>query len=283
MKLMIDDAEKNIKSSQEFQQKKAEIKLKQLLGIEKRSDIYLLAVLNMILMGDGSTNILHENSLTEYKGNYEQGSEKNKPFPANVFLLNPPYSAEGKGFIFVKKALERMKSGRAAVLIQENAGSGNGLPFTKDLLKNNTLLASIHMADIFRGKAGVQTAVYVFEIGKAHDTKQFVKFIDMSNDGYTRANRKKSGLDVNLRNTDHAFERYVEIVDLVNYGKSYLKYFTEDEYIEDTITLEGNDWTFSQHKKIDTVPTEADFMKVVSDYLAWEVGEVLKGEAANFQ
>jgi len=278
MKLMIEDAEQNIKSPEETQKTIAEIKMKQLLGIEKRSDIYLLAVLNMILMGDGSTNILHKDSLRNYSGKYEQGSEKDKDFPANVFLLNPPYSAEGKGFIFVKKALARMTSGRAVILIQENAGSGNGLPYTKELLENNTLLASIHMSDIFRGKAGVQTAVYVFEIGKAHDVKQMVKFIDMSNDGYSRQNRKKSGLDVNLRNTDNANERYQEVVDLVNYGKSYLKYFTEDEYIEAAITLNGNDWTFSQHKKIDTIPTEADFMKVVSEYFAWEVVQILRGE-----
>ena len=297
MKLMIEDAEKNIQSPQKLAEAITKIKNLQLLGIEKRSDIYLLAVLNMLMMNDGSSNILHKDSLRDYTGNYEQGNEKDKPFPANVFLLNPPYSALGKGFVFVKKALSKMKSGRAVILIQENAGSGNGLPFTKDILNGysviekdendkditviypgNTLLASIHMADIFKGKAGVQTAVYVFEVGKAHDVKQKVKFIDMANDGYSRQNRKKSGLDVNLRNTDHANERYQEVVDLVNYGKDYLHYFTEDEYIEGNITLDGNDWTFSQHKKIDAIPTEADFMKVVSEYLAWELGQVLRGE-----
>jgi len=278
MKLMLDDASANINSPDELSKKNSSIKLTQLLGIEKRADIYLLAVLNMIMMGDGSSNILHKNSLTEYSGNYEQGNLKDESFPANVFLLNPPYSSEGKGFIFVKKALERMNSGRAAILIQENAGSGNGLPFTKELLKKHTLLASIHMSDIFRGKAGVQTAVYLFEIGKKHDVKQLVKFIDMTNDGYLRQSRRRSNLDVNLRNIAHANERYQEVVDLVNFGASYLNYFTAAEYIEDTITLDGNDWTFSQHKKIDTVPTEADFMKVVSDYLAWEVGQVLRGE-----
>jgi type I restriction-modification system DNA methylase subunit len=282
MKLMIEDAEASINSPQKLTKKINEIKLKQLLGIEKRSDIYLLAVLNMILMGDGSSNILHTDSLKSYSGNYEQGQDKDKPFPANVFLLNPPYSAEGKGFIFVKKALSRMESGRAAILIQENAGSGNGLPYTEELLKNNTLLASIHMSDIFRGKAGVQTAVYVFEVGKKHDRKQIVKFIDMSNDGYSRANRKKSGLDVNLRNTDHANERYQEVVDIINGYKRSTHFFTDEEVIEDTISLNGNDWTFSQHKKIETIPSEADFMKVVSDYLAWEVGQVLKGESENF-
>lgn len=278
MKLMIDDAKENIHSPAELNHKISQIKGEQLLGIEKRSDIYLLAVLNMILMGDGSSNILHEDSLKEFGGNYEQGENRGKPFPANVFLLNPPYSAPGKGFNFVEKALSRMSSGRAVILIQENAGAGNATEYTKNLLKNNTLLASIHMADIFRGKAGVQTAVYVFEIGKKHDEKQVVKFIDMENDGFARQNRKRSGLDVNLRNVDHANERYQEVVDLVNYGKNYLHYFKKEDYIEDTISLNGDDWTFAQHKKAETRPTEEDFMHVVSDYLAWEVGQVLKGE-----
>jgi len=278
MKLMIEDAEKNIHSPDALRKKIADIKRYQLLGIEKRSDIYMLAVLNMILMGDGSTNILHMNSLTDYDGNYEQGDNKDLPFPANVFLLNPPYSAEGKGFIFVKKALDKMSSGKAAILIQENAGSGMGMPFTKDLLRKHTLLASIHMADIFRGKSGVQTAVYLFDVNKPHDLKQIVRFINMTNDGYSRQNRKKSSLNVNLRNTDHAVERYQEVVDLVHHGRKYLLHFKEVDFIEDTITLNGDDWTFSQHKAIDTIPTEADFMKTVSEYLAWEVGRVLKGE-----
>lgn len=276
MKLMIKDAEQNEKSPDELKKKIKHIKMKQLLGIEKLPDIYLLAVLNMILMGDGSSNIIHANSLTEYSGNYEQGDLKGTKYPANIFLLNPPYSAEGKGFIFVKKALSRMQYGKAAILIQENAGSREGLPYTADIIKNNTLLASIHMADIFKGKSGVQTAVYLFDVGIPHDKKKLVKFINFSNDGYLRQNRKKSGQDVNLRNIDHAPERYEEVINLVLYGKQYLHFLKEDDYIEDTITLNGNDWTFNQHKKIDTIPTEDDFKKTVSEYLAWKVSQLIK-------
>lgn len=278
MKLMIKDAEKKISSPEERKQKIKDIKSKQLLGIEKLPDIYLLAVLNMILMGDGSSNIIQKNSLTEYSGNYEQGELKDRRYPANVFLLNPPYSAEGKGFVFVKKALSRMQNGKAAILIQENAGSINGLPYTKEILENNTLLASIHMPDIFRGKSNVQTAVYLFDVGIPHDVRKKVKFIDFSNDGFLRQNRKKSGQNINLRNVDHANERYDEVVNLVLFGKEYLHYFTEEDYIEDVISLEGNDWTFAQHKKIDIVPTEADFMKTVSDYLTWKVSQLIKEE-----
>ncbi len=93
MKQMLKDAENNITSPKELDTKLAYIKYHQLLGIEKRADIYMLAVLNMILMGDGSTNILHKDSLTEFDGNYEQGEDAGRPFPANVFLLNPPWSA----------------------------------------------------------------------------------------------------------------------------------------------------------------------------------------------
>ena len=281
MKLMIKDAEEKIKSPKQLEEKIVKIKCEQLLGIEKRSDIYLLAVLNMILMGDGSSNIIHKDSLTEYSGNYEQGENNGKAYPANVFLLNPPYSAQGKGFIFVEKALSKMKSGRAAVLIQENAGSGNGLPYTKRILEKNTLVASIHMSDIFHGKAGVQTAIYVFNVGIPHDKRQMVKFIDFSNDGYTRQNRKKSSQDTNLKNTDHAIERYDEIVNLVLYGKSYLHYFTEDEYTEDVISLDGNDWTYKQHQKIDTIPTQEDFMDVVKEYLSWKVSMIMKGDMSD--
>lgn len=285
MHQMIDDAKQKLPNSPtKLEEKILQIKMEQLLGIEKLPDVYMLAVLNMILMKDGSANIIQGNSL-EYDGNYKQGKKKDKPFPANVFLLNPPYSADGKGFVFVEKALGKMThGGRAAVLIQENAGSGNGLPFTANILKNNTLRASIKMADIFCGKASVQTAIYIFEVNRPHDAENdVVRFIDFSNDGYTRMNRKKSGQSVNLRDTDNAKERYAEVAKLVRYGRGAgdknLHYF-KGCYTEDYISLSGKDWTYGQHQKIDTVPTEEDFHNVVKEYLSWKVGQVLKGESS---
>ncbi|HEC1581594.1 TPA: restriction endonuclease subunit S [Campylobacter upsaliensis] len=275
MNAMIKDAN-TLQSPKEIESKIAHIKAYQLLGIEKRSDIYLLGILNMILLDDGSANLLHKDSLKDFNGSYEQGDKKGQSFPADVFLLNPPYSASGKGFIFVERALRKMSKGRACVIIQENAGSGNGLPYTADILKHSTLLASIKMpSDLFAGKSSVQTAIYVFEVGKAHNVKQMVKFIDFSSDGYTRAARKKAKASTNLKDTDNAKARYEELINVVLYGSGYLHYY-KDFYIEDTINLEGRDWTYSQHKKINTTPTLADFKKCVSEYLAWEVSNVLK-------
>lgn len=276
MELMIEDAKESIKDDEERENKIRHIKQNQLLGIEILGNIYILAVLNMILMGDGSSQIICGDS---HKEGPKYMSTHN--FPANVFLLNPPYSAPGKGLIFVEEALSRMASGYGAVLIQENAGSGQGDVYAKRILEKNTLVASIHMpGDLFNGKASVQTAIYLFKVNRPHEEDDVVTFVDFSEDGYARQNRKKSTQKVNLRNTDHALERYDEVAAICLGKKPKTEYYTESNglVIRDTVSLEGDDWTFNQHKKIDTTPTEEDFKKTVADYLAWRVSAILKGE-----
>ena len=272
MNEMLIDAKNKIKSPEQLAIKSAEIKANQLLGIEILPSVYMLAILNMILMGDGSSNILNKDSIRDFNGYYGFGKTDEK-FPANAFVLNPPYSAPGNGMIFVEKALSMMERGYAAIIIQNSAGSGKATEFNKKILKHSTLLASIKMPiDIFIGKSSVQTNVYVFRIGEAHQSDDIVKFIDFSNDGYTRTNRKKSSN--NLKDTDRAKERYQEIVDLVRFGKSKLNIFTEKEYYEGKINPDsGNDW--NQLVPIDTKPKLEDFKKTVSDYLAWEVSILL--------
>lgn len=276
MNEMLNDAKDKIKSPDELAKKSAEIKANQLLGLEILPQIYMLAVLNMIMMGDGSSNILNKNSLSDFNGKYGFGNI-DEDFPADAFVLNPPYSAEGNGMIFVEKALSMMKKGYAAIIIQGSAESGKAADFNKRILQHSTLLASIKMPiDLFAGKSSVQTYIYVFRVGEPHKAKCVVKFIDFSNDGYTRTTRKKAS--VNLRDTDHAKERYAEVVDLVEFGRGSLKYLTEDEYFEGTIAPEkGNDW--NQSAPVDTKPTLDDFKKTVADYLAWEVSNVIKSEA----
>lgn len=272
MDIMVKDAEDKIQDHDKLKAKKDSIKHKQLLGVEILGNVYILAILNMVLMGDGSSNMKRGDSHKIYD---------KLNFPANVFLLNPPYSAPGKGLVFVQEALSRMETGYAAILIQENAGSGNGQPYAKNILKHNTLLASIHMPDdLFSGKASVQTAIYVFKVNRPHEKDDLVKFVDFSNDGYTRQNRKKSSQEVNLRDTDHAKDRYAEVLARVLGKKAKTDYYTEAKgtYKEDSISLNGDDWTYGQHREISIFPSEKDFSKTVADFLAWKVGQVMKGE-----
>lgn len=275
MNEMLIDAKEKIKSPEELEQKNIKIKAEQLLGLEVLSSIYMLAILNMILMGDGSSNILNRDSLNDFNGNYGFGKTEKK-FPATAFILNPPYSADGNGMVFVEKALSMMGKGYASIIIQNSAGSGKAIEYNKRILKKNTLLASIKMPiDLFVGKSSVQTNIYVFRVAEPHQKDDIVKFIDFSNDGYTRTNRKKASN--NLKDTDRAKERYKEVVDLVRYGKSKLNIFTEQEYYEGTIDPEnGADW--NQSAPIDKKPKIEDFKKTVSDYLAWEVSNILKGQ-----
>lgn len=272
MNEMLIDAKNTITSLEELAQKEIRIKAEQLLGLEVLSEVYMLAILNMILMGDGSSNILNKDSLN-FDGNYGFGKTNDK-FPANAFVLNPPYSAPGNGMNFVEKALGMMNMGYAAIIIQNSAGSGKAKDYCKRILEKHTLLASIKMPiDLFIGKSSVQTNIYVFKINEKHHKDEMVKFIDFSKDGYTRTNRKKASS--NLKDTDQAKERYEELVNLVRFGKSKLKIFSEKEYYEGIIDPKnGADW--NQTAPIDTKPTLQDFKKTVSDYLAWEVTNILK-------
>ena len=273
MNEMLIDAKNSISSPEELRKKEAQIKAEQLLGLELLSSVYMLAILNMILMGDGSSNILNKDSLTDFDGKYGFGKTDHK-FPADAFILNPPYSASGNGMNFVERALSMMKKGYAAIIIQNSAGSGKAREINKRILQNNTLLASIKMPlDLFIGKSSVQTNIYVFKVGEAHEKDETVKFIDFSDDGYTRTNRKKASN--NLKDTGNARGRYEELVQLVRFGKKKLNIFSEKEYYEGTIDPKnGADW--NQSAPIDIKPTLDDFKKTVSDYLAWEVSNLLK-------
>ena len=275
MNEMLIDAKNKIKSPDKLAIKEAEIKSNQLLGLEILSSVYMLAILNMIMMGDGSSNILNKDSLRDFDGKYGYG-RTNEDFPADAFILNPPYSAAGNGMIFVERALSMMKKGYAAIIIQGSAGSGKAIDYNKKILENNTLLASIKMPiDLFVGKSNVQTYIYVFKVAEAHHKDDIVKFIDFSNDGYTRTNRKKASS--NLRDTNNAKGRYNELVELVRFGKKKLNILTENDYYEGYIDPNsGADW--NQTAPVDTKPTLDDFKKTVSDYLVWEISKILKND-----
>jgi len=275
MNEMLNDAKNTIQSPNELTQKEIKIKAEQLLGLELLSSVYMLAILNMILMGDGSSNILNTDSIKDFDGKYGFGKPDNK-FPADAFILNPPYSASGNGMNFVEKALNMMNKGYAAIIIQNSSGSGKAVDYNKRILAKHTLLASIKMpVDIFIGKSSVNTNIYVFKVNEKHHKDDVVKFIDFTNDGYTRANRKKASN--NLKDTDRAKERYQEVVDLVRFGKSKLNIFTEKEYYEGHIDPNnGADW--NQSAPIDLKPKFNDFKKTISDYIAYEISDLLKNQ-----
>ena len=85
-----------------------------------------------------------------------------------------------------------------------------------------------------------------------------------------------------MQDVDHAQMRYAEVEAIVLNEKKETNYYNEENgaVIKDTITLEGNDWTFAQHKKVDTTPAGEDFAQTVKDYLAWRVSQVIQSSEA---
>ncbi|MFS2028977.1 MULTISPECIES: N-6 DNA methylase [unclassified Curtobacterium] len=286
MNAMMGDARERLEG-EDLAAKEDQIKSEQLLGIEKLASIYVLAVLNMILMGDGASNIIHGDSHL-YDGMYqEREGFPREHFPATTLVLNPPYSAPGNGLIFVKEAFAMMNARRTgqygAVLIQDSAGSGRAIDYCKEILKGSTLLASVKMpGDLFLGKSGVQTSIYLFKVGSPHPKDHLVKFIDFRNDGYKRFNRKKvKDPSVNLRAIDDPDGRYAEVAAIINGRKYDTCYYPLGElYFQDTVDPDkGNDWNFDQHIQIETKPELEDFLETVAHYLNWEIESRFKSDA----
>ena len=266
---MIKDAQNKIVDESELAAKIKNIKEHQLLGVEILGNIYILAVLNMILMGDGSSQIFngdsHELVLPE-------------DFKPSRVLLNPPYSADFKGLCFLEEAMNQMSDGYASIIIQDSAGNGQGVPCTKRILENNTLLASLKMPQgLFGNKASVSVCIFLFKVGRPHEADDIVTFIDFSEDGYSRQNRKKSTQEVNLRNTDHAIERYEEVLAIVLGKKPKTHYYTEEngKVIRDCISLNGDDWNFNSHLTVQSIPSQEDFKGVIGNYLGWKVSRLM--------
>jgi len=268
MEIMIQTAESLYgKGTTESEQKINEIKKTQLLGVELNAEMFTLASTNMILRGDGSSNIQKGNSFDKPESLYLD-------FNADKLLLNPPFSFKENGMPFIEFGLNKMQiGGMGAIIIQDSAGSGKATKTNQKMLKKHTLVASIKMpTDLFQPMAGVQTSIYIFKANVPHDIEQTVKFIDFRNDGFKRTSRA-------LQEIDEPDKRYQDIIKIYKAGKNakvLANWDLNDIYVEDFITLSGNDWNFDQHKKIDTKPTLDDFKKTVSDYLAFEVSNILK-------
>lgn len=267
MSTMIEDSKGN-------DEKIKEIKEKQLLGVELNAKMFALAATNMILRGDGSAKIEKGNSFDDSL------IKAYEDFGADTLLLNPPFSYKENGMPFLKNGLDHMKTGgKAAIIIQDSAGSGRAIQTNKEILKKHRLIASIKMpGDLFMPSAGVQTSIYIFEAGKPHNySKDLVKFIDFRNDGYKRTKRA-------VRSIDNPSARYEDIQIIYKNMKNAHKdtdfhadlWDVDSVCIEDFITDSGADWNFEQHQVIDTTPTEEDFLRTVGDFLTWKVSTALK-------
>lgn len=269
MDQMICDANRTFgKNTKAAKEAIVSIKEEQLLGIEIDAKMYTLAASNMILRGDGSTQIKKTDTFTTPESVFND-------FGADVLLLNPPFSYTGNGLPFFEFGLDHMKKdGYGAVIIQDSVGAGKAVEITKSILDKHTMIASIKMPmDLFEPNATVQTSIYVFKAGTPHKFEyDIVKFIDFRNDGYKRTERC-------IKEVDHPTERYQDIYLLYKLGFNAIKnpefhselWDLEKVYCEDTISENGNDWNFEKHIQISDKPKEISYLNSIDSHLSWDI------------
>lgn len=276
MEEMINDANKTFgKNTKAAVEEIDSIKKTQLLGVEIDAKMYTLAASNMILRGDGSTQIKKADTFTTPESVFAD-------FGADVLLLNPPFSYTGSGLPFFEFGLDHMKKdGYGAVIIQDSVGAGKAVDITRSILKKHTMIASIKMpADLFEPNATVQTSIYIFKAGTPHKFNfDIVKFMDFRNDGYKRTERC-------IRETDYPAERYQDIYLIYKLGFHAVKnpefhsqlWDLKKVYCEDTISEEGNDWNFEKHIEISDKPEEEAYLSLIDSHLSWDIENWISGQ-----
>ena len=147
------------------QNKRKNIKKKQLHGFELQSNMFAIAATNMILRDDGNSNIKCEDFL-------RQNPAQVRLKGATVGMMNPPYSQGTKSdpsqyeLSFVEHLLDSLTEGaRAAVIVPQSSMTGktkDEQTFKENILKHHTLEGVITCnTDTFYGIKLLRNPVYV--------------------------------------------------------------------------------------------------------------------------
>lgn len=251
------------------------IKKEQLYGIELQNNMFAVAATNMILRGDGNSNLECCDFL---KKNPAQVQLKG----ATVGLMNPPYSQGSKAdptqyeLSFVEHLLDSLTVGaRAAVIVPQSSMTGKSKAeqvFKASIMKHHTLEGVITCnTDTFYG-VGTNPVIAVFTAHEPHDPEHVAKFIDFRDDGYeVRAH-------VGLVEGDSAKDKKQHLLD-VWFGRTEA---ASKFCVESTVKPE-DEWLHSFYYFNDEIPTDADFEKAIGDYLTFEFSMVMQNHEYLFE
>lgn len=255
MSRMLDDAD-------DFQRKN--IKQKQIHGIEAREDMFSIATTNMILRGDGQSNLLCDDF-------FLHDADKIQLLGTTVGFMNPPYSqaknaatAHLSELRFINHLLDSInRGGRVAVIIPVSAmiGKTRDDKIVKgDILRGHTLEGVISLnKNTFYG-IGTVPCVAVFTAGEPHHKSKRVKFINFENDGFEV---KKH---VGLVETERAKDRKFYLLDC---WRGKIKDAPSKFMVETTIEPQ-DEWLHSFYYYNDELPEDNSIEDSAADYLTFE-------------
>lgn len=231
--------------------------------------MFTIATTNMILRGDGKSNLRNENFLKQ------NPSKIQMEIMPTVGMINPPYSMakqskdnEQYEINFIRHMLDCLVvGGRGLAIVPQSTMTGKTnieKEIKRDLLKKHTLEGVITLnTNTFYG-VGTNTCIAVFTAGIPHSYDKLVKFIDFKDDGYKVA--KHIGL--------------VETADAVDKREKLLNVWRDEldslnEFCVKTTIEADDEWLHGFYYFNENPPLESDFEETVSDYLSFQLNMVL--------
>lgn len=162
------------------------IKEHQLIGSEVRADMFTYACSNMMMRGDGKSQIYNEDCFSAAH------KSKVKALRPTVAMLNPPYSktnGPSNQLRFVLNALEDLEqSGRCAAIVQMSCALTSKKEVVekhKELLKSHRLDAVISLPDQLFYPVSVNTCIMVFTAHVPHPEGHPTWFGYLKDDGFS--------------------------------------------------------------------------------------------------
>lgn len=259
-------------------EQREDIRKNHLYGIEITAKLFTVATTNMILRGDGKSNLMFGDMF-----NYDADSI-NSIQPINKILMNPPYSQGNKldnykqsEISFISSALDFAKGNdaKAAFIVPQSTMIGKTKvekSYKKEILKNNTLEAVITLnPDTFHG-VGVNPVIVIFTPNKPHNPDKRVSFVDFRDDGYIV--RKHVGLVGD--GTQNAKRKH--LINVLNGDED-----DSTKFIVKSTIKPDDEWLHSFYYFNDEIPTDTDFEKTIQDYLSFKFDMTVHGRGDLFE
>ena len=261
------------KANNDMQRKN--IRQNQLHGIELRPNMFTIATTNMILRGDGKSNLINDDFL-------KQDPNKLQLKQATVGMMNPPYSQGSKQnsnlyeIAFTEHLLDSLSVGaRCAVIVPQSTMTGKSkeeASIKENILKNHTLEGVITLnKDTFYG-VGTMPCIALFTAGEPHPANKICKFINFEDDGY------KVAPHIGLLETEAAKDKKQHLLDVW-----FDRIESETKFCVKTTVEADDEWLHSFYYFNDEIPTEADFEETIGDYLTFEFSMIMQGREYLFK
>lgn len=242
-------------------EKLKQIKTKQLIGIEKRSDMFSHACSNMMMRGDGKSHILYGNCFDKKNKEIIKLQKPTKGF------LNPPYQDGNiaEQLEFIENTLDCLvKDGLCIAICQMSTVVSEDkevLEIKKRLLEKHTLEAVLSMPhDLFHPVA-VNTCIIVIKSHNPHQENRKTFFGYFKEDGFIKQ-KNKGRVDKELR-WDTIKKRWLESYK----NREIIKNLS----LMQSVTAE-DEWCAEAYMETDySNLTENDFEKTIKDYIAFKV------------